>query len=126
MGKALSALATVTTIGAAAAIESEFWPVDKISGEEAARSLIDGVLLGSNLWLYNPSLLSAYSNSKLLMLSSTGDAMAPLSILSASPPPAQDPNDADRVVREPHTDGAAQSAGQLLGSQSSEHAGRGH
>jgi hypothetical protein len=72
MGKALSALATVASIGAAAIIESEFWPIDKVDGAEAARSLVDGVILGSNIWVYNPSLSWAYTNSRLLMWSSMG------------------------------------------------------
>jgi len=49
MGKALSALATVATIGAAAAIGSDFWPIDKVGSAESARSLIDGMILGSNV-----------------------------------------------------------------------------
>ena len=49
MGKALSALATVATIGAAAAIESDFWPIDKVGRAETARSLIEGMILGSNV-----------------------------------------------------------------------------
>ena len=49
MGKALSALATVATIGAAAAIESDFWPSDRVGSAESARSLIDGMILGSNV-----------------------------------------------------------------------------
>ena len=73
MGKALSALATVTTIGAAAAIDSYFWPIDKVGSAESARSLIDGMILGSNVWHYNPSLAPAYTNSTLIMLSSSAD-----------------------------------------------------
>jgi hypothetical protein len=67
MGKALSVLATVTSIGVGAAIESEFWPIDKVRGAEIARSMIDGVILGSNLWHYNPSLAPWYTNSKLIL-----------------------------------------------------------
>jgi len=79
MGKALSALATVTSIGVVAMIESDFWPIDRVGGEEAARSLIDGMILGSNVWHYNPSLAPAYTNSTLIMLSSSADLNSVLS-----------------------------------------------
>ena len=75
IGKALSALATVTTIGIGAAIESEFWPPDK--GTEAARSLVHGVILGANVWAFNPTLVPAYSHSRLVMWSFAGHPMAP-------------------------------------------------
>ena len=79
MGKALSVLATVATIGAAAAIESDFWPIDKVGSAETARSLIEGMILGSNVWHYNPSLAPAYTNSTLTMLSSSADLNSVLS-----------------------------------------------
>jgi hypothetical protein len=77
MGKA--ALATITGIGVVAMIESDFWPVDKVGGVEAARSLIGGMILGSNVWHYNPSLAPAYTNSTLIMLSSSADLNSVLS-----------------------------------------------
>jgi hypothetical protein len=70
MGKTLSALATITSVGVIAIIESDFGPIDKIESAEAARSLIEGMILGSNVWHYNPSLAPAYTNSTLIMLSS--------------------------------------------------------
>ena len=73
MGKALSALATITSIGVVAMIESDFAPIDKVGVAEAARSLIDGMILGSNVWHYNPGLAPAYTNSTLIMLSSSAD-----------------------------------------------------
>ena len=77
MGKA--ALATITSIGVVAMIESDFWPIDKVGGAEAARSLIDGMILGSNVWHYNPGLAPAYTNSTLIMLSSSADFNSVLS-----------------------------------------------
>jgi hypothetical protein len=77
MGKA--ALATITSIGVVAMIESDFWPIDKAGGAKAARSLIDGMILGSNVWHYNPSLAPAYTNSTLTMLSSSADLNSVLS-----------------------------------------------
>ena len=77
MGKA--ALATITGIGVVAMIESDFWPIDKVRGAEAARSLVDGMILGSNVWHYNPSLAPAYTNSTLIMLSSSADLNGVLS-----------------------------------------------
>ena len=65
MVKALSVLAAVISIGVAAAIESEFWPID--DSTKAAHGLINGMILGSNLWYSNPSLASAYTNSMLIM-----------------------------------------------------------
>jgi hypothetical protein len=67
MVKALSALATVTSIGVFTAIENEFLPIDKVGGAEALRSVIDGVILGSNVWYCNPSLAPGYTNSMLIM-----------------------------------------------------------
>jgi hypothetical protein len=58
MVKALSVLAAVISIGVAAAIESEFWPID--DSTKAAHGLINGMILGSNLWYSNPSRLSVY------------------------------------------------------------------
>jgi hypothetical protein len=72
MGKALCALA-ITSIGVVAAIESDFWPVDKVRDAEAARSLIDGMILGANVWHDNPSLAPAFTNSTLILLSSSAD-----------------------------------------------------
>jgi hypothetical protein len=66
----MSALATVTSIGVVAAIETEFLPIDKVGGAEAVRSVIDGVILGSNVWYHNPSLAPGYTNSGLIMWSS--------------------------------------------------------
>jgi hypothetical protein len=79
MGKALSALATVATIGAVAAIESDFWPIDSVGSAESVRSLIDGMMLGSNVWHYNPSLAAAYTNATLITLSSSVDLNSVLS-----------------------------------------------
>ena len=79
MGKALSALATVATIGAAAAIESDFWPIDQVGRAETARSLIEGMILGSNVWHSNPSLAPAYTNATLITLSSSADLNSVLS-----------------------------------------------
>jgi hypothetical protein len=79
MGKALSALATITSIGVVAMIESDFGPIDKVGVTEAARSLIDGMILGSNVWPYNPSLAPAYTNSRLIMLPSSADLNSVLS-----------------------------------------------
>jgi hypothetical protein len=78
MGRALCALA-VTSIGVVAMIESDFGPIDKVRGAEAARSLIDGTILGSNIWHHNPSLVPAYTNSTLIMLSSSADLNSVLS-----------------------------------------------
>jgi hypothetical protein len=78
MGRALCALA-VTSIGVLAMIESDVAPIDKVSGVEAARSLIDGTILGSNVWHHNPSLVPAYTNSTLVMLSSPADLNSVLS-----------------------------------------------
>jgi hypothetical protein len=77
MGKAASA--TITSIGVVAMVESDFRPIDKVGGAEAARSLIDGMLLGSNVWHYNPSLAPTYTNSTLIMLSSSADLNTVLS-----------------------------------------------
>jgi hypothetical protein len=79
-GKALSVLATITIIGVVAMIESGFAAIDKIGGAEAARSLIDGMILGSNVWQYNPSLAPPYANSTLIMLSSSADLSRVLSV----------------------------------------------
>ena len=70
MGKALSALATITSVCAVAMSESDFGPIDKVGSAEAVRSLIDGMILGSNIWHFDPSLAPAYANSTLIMLSS--------------------------------------------------------
>jgi hypothetical protein len=79
MGKALSALATVASIGVVAMIENDCWPINKVGSAEAARGLIDGMILGSNVWHYNPSLAPAYTNSTLIMLSSSADLNSVLS-----------------------------------------------
>jgi hypothetical protein len=79
MGKALSALATITSIGVVAMIESDFPPIDMVGVAEATRSLIDGMILGSNVWHYNPGLAPAYTNSTLIMLSSSADLNSVLS-----------------------------------------------
>lgn len=75
MGKVLSAVATITIGGVVATIESDLAPIDKAGGAEAARSLIDGLIdgmiLGSNVWQYNPSLAAQYTNSTLIVLSSS-------------------------------------------------------
>jgi hypothetical protein len=71
MVKALLALATVTSIGVATAIENQLLPIDKVGGAEALRSVIDGVILGSNVWYCNPSLAPGYTNSWLIMRPST-------------------------------------------------------
>ena len=56
-----------------ATIESDFSPIDKVRGAKVARGLIDGMILGANVWHYNPSLAPAYTNSTLIMLSSSAD-----------------------------------------------------
>jgi hypothetical protein len=79
MGKALAALATITSIGVVAMIESDHAPIDKVGLAEVARSLINGIILGSNVWHYNPGLVAGYTNSTLIMLSSSADLSRVLS-----------------------------------------------
>jgi len=73
MQRALSAVAAVAGVGVAATAQSEFFAFEEV-GSQAARCVIAGVILGSNIWPYNPGLVPAHIHSRLLIWSSVAAA----------------------------------------------------
>lgn len=65
MQKALTVVATmVVGIGIMATVETGFRPDGRVASE-MARGLLDGLILGSNVWPYHPGLVPADIKSRL-------------------------------------------------------------
>ena len=65
MLKALTVITTVAVIGAVAALGTDFWRDGKFASG-LARGLVNGVILGSNVWPHQPSLSPANVKSRVL------------------------------------------------------------
>jgi hypothetical protein len=83
MRKALTVITMLVVVGGTAAFGAGFWRGEKFA-PKLAHGLMDGVILGSNVWPYHPSLVRANIEARLLV-SGYGVAAVPADEESVSP-----------------------------------------